>query len=164
VVFLLLFHHLPKGSLICMLYLLVGCCFAQFSFLYGVFPNWAYVMLSLFQNIYLFIYLFIAVYSLYSRGFVMTILIRLILYISFVVPIICPLPHLKKLQEIFLFYFLQLYEIHQPYTLILISIVHPPPFHLYPPHCTYFTVMFFIINIWVDVQRGFSMYPCCGYT
>jgi hypothetical protein len=33
-----------------------------------------------------------------------------------------------------------------------------------PPHCTYFTVLHFIINIEVNVQRGFLVYPCCGYT
>jgi hypothetical protein len=41
------------------------------------------------------------------------------------------------------------------------------PLPLWPsshPHlnCAYFTVLVFIINIWVDIQRGASMYAHCG--
>jgi hypothetical protein len=45
----------------------------------------------------------------------------------------------------------------------------PSPFHLplLPPlplhrHCAYFIVLVFMINIWVVVQRGISMYVHCG--
>jgi hypothetical protein len=39
----------------------------------------------------------------------------------------------------------------------LISFLHPPHSHKYPPlhtHCVYFTVLVFIINFYVDIQRG----------
>jgi hypothetical protein len=42
----------------------------------------------------------------------------------------------------------------------------PSPFPLVPPnytHCAYFTVLVFVINIYVDIQRGVSMYAHCGY-
>jgi hypothetical protein len=46
-------------------------------------------------------------------------------------PIICPTipstPHWKQLQEVSLFYFMQVYELHQPYILPLISFI-PLPF------------------------------------
>jgi hypothetical protein len=55
--------------------------------------------------------IFIVIYSLKIRGFIVTNLIRLILYISYIAPIVspstpsCP-PHLKQLQKVSLFYFI----------------------------------------------------------
>jgi hypothetical protein len=51
---------------------------------------------------------FITVYSLCRRGFIVTVLIRFILYISYISPIISALspPHLKQLQEVSLLYFI----------------------------------------------------------
>jgi hypothetical protein len=45
-------------------------------------------------------------YSLYMGEFIVTILIRLILYISYITPTISPPPHLKQMQEVSLFYFI----------------------------------------------------------
>jgi hypothetical protein len=59
------------------------------------------------------------------------------------------------------FYFI--YEVHQPLFPHL-NLLHSP-FLLpqAPPHthCTYFTVLCFVINFKGNVQRGFSVYPCC---
>jgi hypothetical protein len=43
----------------------------------------------------------------------------------------------------------------------LIPLVPLPPPTITPPHCAYFTVLVFIINIWFDIQRGISMYALC---
>jgi hypothetical protein len=47
-----------------------------------------------------------------------------------------------------------------------ISLPSTPPFTVpffqkYPPNCTYFIVLSFIINSKVSFQRGFSKYACC---
>jgi hypothetical protein len=49
------------------------------------------------------------------------------------------------------------YEAHQPYSLTFISSIHPSQHpHIY---CTYYTVLFYIFNSKVNVQRGFLMHP-----
>jgi hypothetical protein len=52
-----------------------------------------------------------------------------------------------------------------PSTLLLhLHLLHSPPSHKYPPiHCICFTVLSFIINFKVDVQRGSLVYPSCEY-
>jgi hypothetical protein len=46
-------------------------------------------------------------------------------------------PHIKQLQDVSLFYFTYIYEVHQPYSLTFISFVHPPASHKYPPPVLY---------------------------
>jgi hypothetical protein len=62
------------------------------------------------------------------------------------------LPHLKQLQKISLFYFIKVYEVHQPFTLTLISFIHPlfppPTLHLfYSPVKLDFIFRFFPENL-----------------
>jgi hypothetical protein len=46
-----------------------------------------------------------------------------------------------------------------------LNILHSAsPFPLVPHPPKDFTILFFVINIWIDVQRGVSMYAHCGYT
>jgi hypothetical protein len=70
--------------------------------------------------------------------------------------------HLRQLQEISSFCFMYVYEVHQPYSLTLISSILPPPSHKYPlpahTHCTCFTVLSFVIRSKVSVKRDFSMW------
>jgi hypothetical protein len=73
------------------------------------------------------------------------------------------LSHLKHLQDILSFYFMYVYEVHQPYSLTFISFIHSLPTST-PPQCTYFTVLSFIFNSKVNVRWDFSMYPSCAYT
>jgi hypothetical protein len=83
----------------------------------------------------------------------MTIPIRLTLYIIYITPINCyPIsspPHLKQLQEVSLFYFIYLNEVHQTHTFTLISFIQtPPPIRTIPhTHGTYFTVPFSLFEL-----------------
>jgi hypothetical protein len=47
-----------------------------------------------------------------------------------------------------------LYLLSSPSSLPLVS-----PQHI---HCAYFIILFFITNIWVDIQRSVSMCAVCG--
>jgi hypothetical protein len=55
--------------------------------------------------------------------------------------------------------------IWSPSTLFLyLHLLHSPsPFWQVHPHCTYFSVLSFIIHSKVNVQRSFSMYPSCEF-
>jgi hypothetical protein len=47
------------------------------------------------------------------------------------------LPHFKQLKEVLLFYFIQVYEVHQPYLCTLISFIHSLPATCIPLHTLY---------------------------
>jgi hypothetical protein len=73
-------------------------------------------------------------------------------------------PHLKQLQKVSVFYF-----VYISISTILLHfhfLIHPPPSYKYPAHtyCIYLTVLSFITNPKVNVQRGFSTYPHCKCT
>jgi hypothetical protein len=62
-----------------------------------------------------------------------------------------------------LLYFICVCEAHQPYPSPSFPSFTLPTSDKYPPHCTYFTVLFLIFNSKVSVQRGFSTFPSCEY-
>jgi hypothetical protein len=97
-----------------------------------------------------------------------TILISVILYIICIVPVVSflsPLPTpLKAIAKGFLVLFH--IGIWNPSTIYCHLNLLPSPSSLpvvhSPHHCAYVTVLIFIINIWVDFQRGVSVYAHCG--
>jgi hypothetical protein len=76
-------------------------------------------------------------------GFIVTIPIRHRLYISYIVPIVSPPQHFpcppfKAIARGFLDLFhIGVYEVHQPYTVPLVSFIHTSPFPLVPPYTLY---------------------------
>jgi hypothetical protein len=104
-------------------------------------------------------------------GFIVTIPIRLILYIIYMAPIVSPpLPFPTPLKAIARG-FLVLFHIGiwSPPTIYhhLNLLSSPSLLSIYPPspegtHCAYFIVLVFIINMWIDVQSSVSMYALCG--
>jgi hypothetical protein len=74
-----------------------------------------------------------------------------------------PVP-LKAIMRVLSFYFFYVYEVHQLYCFIFISISSFPqvPLHTHTC-CTCFTVLAFIISSKVNVQRSFSTYPSTKY-
>jgi hypothetical protein len=94
-----------------------------------------------------------------------TIQIRLILYSSCITPIISsPQPPLKAIAR----GFFVLFHIgtRSPSTICYhFNLPHSPSLSTWTPlHCTYFTILSFVINNEVDTQRGLSKYHCCGKT
>jgi hypothetical protein len=95
----------------------------------------------------IFLFIFISMYSLYKGyslwQFQTTLYcIFFILYIGYIVHCTPPslshslnplLAHLLQLQEVSWFYFIYVYEAHQPYSLMFISSVYPFLFHPYLP-------------------------------
>jgi hypothetical protein len=89
------------------------------------------------------------------------------LYISYITPIVSsPQPLSTPLKAIARGFFVLFHiGIWSPSTIHPhLNLFHSPSSFLLVPtltYCTYFTVLSFLINISVDVQRGFLMYPCC---
>jgi hypothetical protein len=92
------------------------------------------------------------IYSSCRRGFIVTIAVRLTLYISYITPIMSPLnPFPTPLKAISRSFFVPFHRsiwspsiIHHHLNLLCSSfllLVVPPT------HCTYFTVLSFVINI-----------------
>jgi hypothetical protein len=103
-------------------------------------------------------------------GFTVTVPITLMLYISYIDSIISSPQPLPKPLKAIARGFLVLFHIGtwSPSTIYpqLSLLSSPSPSHYYPTSCThhaYFIVLVFINNIWVDVQRGVSMYALCAY-
>jgi hypothetical protein len=100
--------------------------------------------------------------------FIVTILIRLICTLFTLPPSSLPLGPLPTTLNAVARGFLVLFHrgIWSPSTLYRhLNLVYPPSPTSTPStntHCGYFTVLVFIINIWVDVQRGVSVCNLCG--
>jgi hypothetical protein len=93
-------------------------------------------------------------------AFIVTIWIRLILYTSYIASIISPLSPFPIPLKAIARGFLVLFHIGlwSPSTIYChLNLLPSPPPLTSSPHCACFTILFFAINIWVDVQRGVSM-------
>jgi hypothetical protein len=106
------------------------------------------------------------IYSLYRRGFIMTIFIRLILYISYIAPIICnlnslPSPLKTTARGFFVLFHIGIWSTSTTYAHL--NLLHSLPSHLYPlTQCTCLTVLYFMSNIWVDVHGVSQCIPTVG--
>jgi hypothetical protein len=61
---------------------------------------------------------------------------------------------LNTIARVSLFYFISVHEVYQPYTLTLISFIHPLP-QVPSLHTTYFTILSFIMNILSQCSKWF---------
>jgi hypothetical protein len=144
-------------------------CVQSFWFFFFYFLILKFQGFDFYLTILLFLFFKIRIY--YTGGFIVTIPNKLILYIGYITPtyhLSLPQlpPHTTKAVARDFFVLVSI-SIWNPSTIFPhLNLLHSPfPFHKYPPtHCTYFTVLSFVINIQVDVQKGFSVYPCCEYT
>jgi hypothetical protein len=93
------------------------------------------------------------------------------LYISYIAPIVSsPHPLLASLKAIARGFFVLFHTGEwSPLTIYPhLNLLHSHfllPHNTPHPHCTYFTVLSFVISVFkLNVQRGFWKYPHCGYS
>jgi hypothetical protein len=91
-----------------------------------------------------------------------TIPISLILYIIYIACL--PTPHKAIIRGFLVLFHIDMWS---PFTIYHHLNLLPSPFPLQlvalpHTHCTYFTVVIFITNIWVNIQRGVSMQCGCA--
>jgi hypothetical protein len=105
--------------------------------------------------------IFMRIYLLYRGDSLWQFQIDLYLYVGEIAPTFSPsrpLPcsHLKELQEVSLFYFIQVYEVHQSYSLTLIPFIHPPPFQKYLPPTVSILQSCLLLLIFKSMFKGVS--------
>jgi hypothetical protein len=106
---------------------------------------------------FFFFYKFLLGYFHFMRGgFIVTNPIRLTLYIIYIAPSSIPLNTFPFLINSC---FIQEYETIYSN----LNLPSPPTSTSTNTYCTYFTVLFFVIIIYLDIQRCVSMNDHCGY-